>query len=508
MNDITSMNNTGLMALLGANADMPGMQNLETTPQVVPGEGFQDLLGLVSDMQVADGQAPEQDDFLLEEASRLKFPGQNGLDIARNAAQIQMLGQEVGTAPRMDVGQPALKVSGAETIGAQEVLTSKMDLGLQAQRQLIQSAHTTPDGVAVAAWSSALAAGEVTAVELQATPASEVLATRRPTENAVLPSSLALTARATALPEVASELGKTPAASVSKTVSQIAAVRNDAPLSPIAEVAPVSAPVAGLATAKATSATAVQPNSIPEGVVQEARQMPTATQTSRVASESSAEVSIPSVRSAPKSSIRTGQDMLLDRMDVSVEASKQGVNAANLRAPALVGAAAMAAPESDRRISSESVSFVAEKIETLRAQGGGQLRVELNPNGMGSIEIRVSMVRGQVQVKLAAERPETLKALQESRGDLLGRLESHQAAATLEMSTLSEVRGQAMRSFAPQHALSESLVDLRSASAERRAPEVQGSDSRDNFASGDWQRDERREQSRDRWSETFERQSA
>jgi len=113
-----------------------------------------------------------------------------------------------------------------------------------------------------------------------------------------------------------------------------------------------------------------------------------------------------------------------------------------------------------------------------------------------------------VQVKLAAERPETLKALQESRGDLLGRLESHQAAATLEMSTLSEVRGQAMRSFAPQHALSESLVDLRSASAERRAPEVQGSDSRDNFASGDWQRDERREQSRDRWSETFERQSA
>jgi hypothetical protein len=478
--------NSGLMALLSGGMQAPG---LEITPPAPVGEGFQDILGLVSDMELADGQSPESQDFLEQQRSQLSLPGEQELALARNAAELQQISLVANpvqapteTAPRKDVGQRPL-ASGVETLAAHEVLSSVQDLGMFADRQLASRPQSV-DGEAAAVWASALASKELTAVELEAVPASP--------ETAPSPRVAFAPAQGSALPAAAA-----------------LAVRDPSTLRDLAPEAPASAPAkveakAERETGKAVNAAEIRSPDLANVDTRKVNEAPTVT---RVSPEP-APIFEKTARESAKPEVLSGHEFLLDRMDLSTQANARGADVASMRSPALVGAAALASPESDRRISPESANFVAEKVESLRAQGGGQLRVQLDSQGMGAIEIRVSMSRGQVQVKLAAEKPETLKALQDSRSDLLGRLESSRPAS-LELAALGETRGQALRSVSTDsHAFTESLVDLRTASADRRASDVQATDTRDGFASGEWQRDERREQSRQRWSEAFERRSA
>jgi len=108
-------------------------------------------------------------------------------------------------------------------------------------------------------------------------------------------------------------------------------------------------------------------------------------------------------------------------------------------APAIVTASTLG-EAGDRRVSAESLNLVADRIESLKARGGGTLKVELNPSDMGAIEIRVTKVGDEVQVRLTAEKPATLEALKASSADLTAKLESL-APSKLEISNVVRTAG-------------------------------------------------------------------
>jgi hypothetical protein len=89
--------------------------------------------------------------------------------------------------------------------------------------------------------------------------------------------------------------------------------------------------------------------------------------------------------------------------------------------------------ELTNRLEPAQLRFVSDRIEALRAQGGGELRVQLNPENMGSIELRVSRVRDsqgveqQIRVEIRAERGDVAQWLQESRSDLVDQMAKTQS---------------------------------------------------------------------------------
>ncbi len=141
----------------------------------------------------------------------------------------------------------------------------------------------------------------------------------------------------------------------------------------------------------------------------------------------------------------TGSQFLLRK---TAESPKAWQSAEGLRqtqtfhakeAPAAVTGAAFLATHDDSRIATQSVSFVAEKVEALKAQGGGTLKVDLKPRELGAVEIQVRYNNsGELEIKVSAERPETVKALQGSHADLMGRIEKTAKTTQLEITQMSQ----------------------------------------------------------------------
>jgi hypothetical protein len=77
----------------------------------------------------------------------------------------------------------------------------------------------------------------------------------------------------------------------------------------------------------------------------------------------------------------------------------------------------------DLRIAPNSVDFLSEKIEALKSQGGGMIRVEMNPQDLGGLEIKVSQARGRLVVELKVEKDSTLKVFENSKGELSRKLD-------------------------------------------------------------------------------------
>lgn len=122
---------------------------------------------------------------------------------------------------------------------------------------------------------------------------------------------------------------------------------------------------------------------------------------------------------------------------VSTSHGSEGLIAASatLNRPVLVGADTLGEP-GDRRLEPQAVGVVAEKIDALRAQGGGTLRVELAPEELGAIEIRVTQrASGLVVVKLSAEKSSTREALGASQSDILAQIEKTGISGRIEVST-------------------------------------------------------------------------
>ncbi len=77
------------------------------------------------------------------------------------------------------------------------------------------------------------------------------------------------------------------------------------------------------------------------------------------------------------------------------------------------------------QLGQENVSEISGRAQTLAKAGGGQMKVELTPEGMGSIELKVSVKEGRVDVSILTENQDTKRLLESKLGDLKSSLESH-----------------------------------------------------------------------------------
>lgn len=481
-------------------------------------DGFQDLLSIVGDMQIADAQGMEQSDLI--DSSMKEMLTEPQLKAQMEMANLQLMPQVMngpsiglpqdnsGEMPSRGLTPVANKPS---TVGLDNA--SAMELAQQAQNVLTVkgSEAQAMDPNAVAEWSRAILAGDIQKVEVgpeapldleqQAEVAllsSDVPQIKEAQKGLVIPKGM----------ERGSDFGQRSAPAPEAFVAWSA---NSA--------APAALPEAGL-------------------------------------SEKAARPAKPSV--AKGNEVMSGADFVLGQ-----SLNGRGVEA-KATASALVASATLGDP-GDRRISAESVNFVADKIETLKAQGGGQLKVALNPNELGSVEIRVSINKqGLLDVKLMAERPSTMSALNEVKSELTTKLASirptqvNVQSLEVGMSARGESRSVAhlasSQDMISAHAPTASSQDLMSARApissgsnivreasvvrsETVAPTTkadlgfsnsfstldsgvktpaeslavrasEGSASSEGFSSG-WNRDERRERARHQWEESFkERRSA
>ncbi|NCN28579.1 hypothetical protein GW915_13525 [bacterium] len=85
----------------------------------------------------------------------------------------------------------------------------------------------------------------------------------------------------------------------------------------------------------------------------------------------------------------------------------------------------------DKRVSPQAMSFVSNKVDQLKAQGGGQLTVKLNPVELGEIQIDVRRGENGMSVTLRASNPETQKLFAGSTQELERSLNAK--GATLEV---------------------------------------------------------------------------
>jgi len=79
----------------------------------------------------------------------------------------------------------------------------------------------------------------------------------------------------------------------------------------------------------------------------------------------------------------------------------------------------------DTRISSDAINFVSTQVDMLRAKGGGEMVVNLQPRNLGDVRIRVSRDDLGLKVELSAEKEGTLKIFQGSETELRSSLEKH-----------------------------------------------------------------------------------
>ena len=73
----------------------------------------------------------------------------------------------------------------------------------------------------------------------------------------------------------------------------------------------------------------------------------------------------------------------------------------------------------------ENTAEIVKQAEFLVKDGGGTATIRMTPEGMGTVDLRVTMNDGKVQVELNTADPQTKKLLQESISDLRSSLASH-----------------------------------------------------------------------------------
>ena len=79
----------------------------------------------------------------------------------------------------------------------------------------------------------------------------------------------------------------------------------------------------------------------------------------------------------------------------------------------------------DSAAHSQNTNEIVKQAEFLVKEGGGTAKIRLTPEGMGSVDLQVTMNQGRVQVELNTNDPQAKKLIQESITDLRSSLASH-----------------------------------------------------------------------------------
>jgi flagellar hook-length control protein FliK len=76
----------------------------------------------------------------------------------------------------------------------------------------------------------------------------------------------------------------------------------------------------------------------------------------------------------------------------------------------------------------ENLNKLSMAAESLAAKGGGEVKVILSPEGLGTVELKVKLHEGKVQVQMKAENQESQRLLESSLNELKQNLSSHRLA--------------------------------------------------------------------------------
>lgn len=76
----------------------------------------------------------------------------------------------------------------------------------------------------------------------------------------------------------------------------------------------------------------------------------------------------------------------------------------------------------------ESMQNLMNQAQVLIQKGGGEMKVEMSPEGMGSVQMKLKVIDGKVQLQMAAESKEVKKLIENSIQDLKSSLATHNLA--------------------------------------------------------------------------------
>ncbi len=406
-------------------------------------------------------------------------------------------GKEIVSSEQLKVGQKMPLGESSET----QLLNdwAMNSLGLEAVKQKNAPAQNLPTAFAVSQWAQAVASGDMKSVEVISDEAPKVGGDLAMTGSDVLKwkaePSMVGSERAEKAPERSAILS-----------ANLAALRSVEPNKDLI--------IAKTADAKLMDSKA-KPSA--EGfVAMVTKDLPQIKNGERVLGEkklSSAQSEI-SMASEP---VSAKEFMLKNEMGLSDQSSKL----APKTAPALVNSTNLGSVE-DSRVSHQAVDFVAEKIDALRASGGGTLRVHLDPKDLGSVMLKVSSRGGVAKVEIVAEKAETAALLTQNKSDLFSRLQSSgiQTQLTVDQghmsgannsSSLLQAKGAAGMSSFDMMSLDRSgkTSEAQNSSAVRSAPSSSDMQAAGGEGGSDsWSRDERREFAREQWNSRQQKKTA
>ncbi len=91
---------------------------------------------------------------------------------------------------------------------------------------------------------------------------------------------------------------------------------------------------------------------------------------------------------------------------------------------AVAGAGSMTSSGVDTSSRVDNIQKLIDQTQFLVKQNGGEAKVQLNPEGLGKIELRVSVERGKVSIRMLADTPEAKELLQSSMSQIKNSVES------------------------------------------------------------------------------------
>jgi flagellar hook-length control protein FliK len=367
------MNDFGFFPMMGSPIAGPLMQEAILPTGQMPEEGFVDLLNLVEDVSLADQASGELPQLLESELAPLKQADHEQLK-AEWSAPVQLdsnafLASSMAFAQAKPVEQAPVSFSPQLSQAASslqlDILPSESPLSMAASSTVASAAPLKSE--AVAAWGHAFAQGDIKGLSLEAPKLS--LFEQKILHAQTKPESSEELIQEVATQKLAPETG----AAAKITHKAVEATRESASFQPAAHAAQVP----------------VQKMPAPRTKVANASAAP----------EDASSFLLKQAGAAPLASTSLGTSEAL-------------------QAPDTLG------QSPDRRISPEALTFVSNQIDALRARGGGQLKVELNPQELGSIDITVRKQGNKLNVEIHVEKADTLQLLKQdeaSLGTLLNR---------------------------------------------------------------------------------------
>jgi hypothetical protein len=99
--------------------------------------------------------------------------------------------------------------------------------------------------------------------------------------------------------------------------------------------------------------------------------------------------------------------------------------ATRAEAPTFAGAMSAAALGGDKQENQGNIQQIMKQAQYMIKKGGGESKIQMNPEGLGEIHMKVVVNEGKVDLQMTTDNKETKKLIESSLGDLKANLGQH-----------------------------------------------------------------------------------